>query len=333
MRAGRLTVSTRSFAIVDLPIPQPQESEVLIKVMAAGVCLSDVHFLDGSLISGSLKSDVVTLGHEVAGIIEEIGSSVTNVHVGDHVVMVAGIRDSDGRLHTQGFDYDGGFADFVIARADNLVRIPPSFPFEQACIIPDAVSTPWAAITQTAHMQSHQSAVVFGVGGLGFHAVQLLKIIGCLVIAVDPSEFARDRALAIGADFVFDSNDPDLIAKVRSATSAMGADAAFDFAGVSSVRKPALSMLAEGGKLVIIGIANEPIIVPNDVAFTYRRTQILGHYGSEKFHTEEIIRMVSEGVLDLSASISQVLPLEQALEAMKLLREKIGNPIRIVLKP
>lgn len=333
MRAGRLTVSTRSFAIVELPKPKPQENEVLIKVMAAGVCLSDVHFLDGTLISGSLKTDEVTLGHEVAGVIEEVGSSIADFNVGDHVVMVAGIRDHNGRLHTQGFDYDGGFADYVLCRSENLVRIPSSFSFEQACIIPDAVSTPWAAITQTAQMQNHHNAVVFGVGGLGFHAVQLLKIIGCLVVAVDPSEFARDRALAVGADFVFDSTDPDLISKVRSATSGIGANAAFDFAGVSSVRKSALSMLAEGGKLVIVGIANEPIIIPSDMAFTYRRTQLLGHYGSEKSHTEEVIHMVRDGILDLSASISQILPLEQALEAMSILREKIGNPIRIVLKP
>jgi D-arabinose 1-dehydrogenase-like Zn-dependent alcohol dehydrogenase len=333
MRAGRLTVSTRTFAVVDVAIPKPQENEVLIKVMAAGVCLSDVHFLDGTLVSGSLKSDVVTLGHEVAGVIEEIGSSIADFHVGDHVVMVAGIRDPSGRLQTQGFDYDGGFAEYVICRADNLVRIPPSFPFEQACIIPDAVSTPWAAISQTANMQSQQSAVVFGVGGLGFHAIQLLKIIGCSVIAVDPSEFARTRALSVGADFVFDSNDSELVAKVKSATSGAGVNAAFDFAGVTSVRKPALSMLAEGGKLVIVGIANEPIIIPNDMAFTYRRTQLLGHYGSEKFHTEEVIQMVSQGILDLSHSISQILPLEQANDAMTLLRAKIGNPIRIVLTP
>ncbi|MEI8066280.1 MAG: zinc-binding dehydrogenase [Actinomycetes bacterium] len=333
MRAGRLTVSTRSFAIVDIPIPTPQGNEVLIKVMAAGVCLSDVHFLDGTLISGSLKSDVVTLGHEVAGVIEEIGSSITDFHVGDHVVMVAGIRDSDGRLRTQGFDYDGGFADYVICHADNLVPIPESISFEQACIIPDAVSTPWAAITHTAKMQSQQSAVVFGIGGLGFHAVQLLKIIGCSVIAVDPSEFARNRALMVGADFAFDSTDSDLIAKVRSVTAGAGVNAAFDFAGVASVRKPALSMLAEGGKLVIVGIANEPITIPSDMAFAYRRTQLLGHYGSEKSHTQEVIQMVSDGILNLSASISQILPLEQAFEALTALREKIGDPIRIVLKP
>ncbi len=333
MRAGRLKVSTRKFAMVDLPTPQPKENEVLIRVMAAGVCLSDVHFLDGILSPSSLESDVVTLGHEVAGIIEKVGSSVSDFRSGDHVVMVAGVRDESGKLRTQGFDYDGGFADYVICLAENLIAIPLTFSFEQACIIPDAVSTPWAAITQTAQMQRTDTAVIFGVGGLGFHAVQLLKIIGCSVIAIDPSSFARNRAIGIGADFAFDSNDPELIAKVRLATFGKGAHAAFDFAGVSSIRKQALSMLTEGGKLVIVGIANEPIVIPSDMAFAYRKTQILGHYGSERIHTAQLIQMVNEGVLDLSGSISRILPLEQALEAMTQLREKVGNPIRIVLRP
>ena len=333
MRAARLTVSTRTFEIVDLPIPEPKANEVRIKVMAAGVCLSDVHFLDGTLSPGSLESDAVTLGHEVAGVIEKLGNSLSNFKVGQHVVVVAGVRDVNGKLSTQGFDYDGGFADYVICLAENLIVIPDSLAFEQACIIPDAVSTPWAAIRQTAQMRSSESAVVFGVGGLGFHAVQLLKIIGCSVIAIDPSEFARDRALQAGADFAFDSHDLDVVAKVKSATYGKGTNAAFDFAGVASIRKQALSMLAEGGKLVIIGIANEPIVIPSDMAFTYRRTQILGHYGSEGFHTEEIVEMASNGILDLSKSITQVLPLEHAPDALKQLQEKIGNPIRIVLKP
>ena len=333
MRAGRITVSTRKFEVIDIPIPQPKAGEVLIKVMAAGVCLSDVHFLDGILTPGSLESDVVTLGHEVAGVIEALGAEVSGFTIGDHVVVIAGIRDSSGRLSTQGFDYDGGFADYIICKLENLVRIPNKIAFEQACIIPDAVSTPWAAITQTAQMQSSETAIVFGVGGLGFHATQLLKILGCQVIAIDPSEFARQRAMKFGADFVLDSSDSNLVADIRSLTHGKGVNAAFDFAGVASVRKQALSMLAEGGRLIIVGIANEPIVIPNDMAFAYRRTKILGHYGSEKRHTEEIIQMVDSGVLDLSSSISQVLPLEQATEAMVQLREKIGNPIRIILKP
>jgi ABC-type Fe3+-siderophore transport system permease subunit len=86
-------------------------------------------------------------------------------------------------------------------------------------------------------------------------------------------------------------------------------------------------------QLIIIGIANEPIVIPNDMAFTYMRTQIMGHYGSEARHVRELIEFTRDGRLDLSHSVTQVLPLEQAGQALEILANKIGNPIRIVLKP
>jgi D-arabinose 1-dehydrogenase-like Zn-dependent alcohol dehydrogenase len=226
-----------------------------------------------------------------------------------------------------GFDYNGGWAEYVVTKAELVAPIPDSLPFEQAAIIPDAVSTPWAAISSTAKMQAGETAVVFGVGGLGIHAVQLLKIVGCSkVIAVDPREDARANALARGADFAFTPDDPE-IKKHR------GLNAAFDFAGVTPVRKQALSLLGEQGRLVIIGIANEPIVIPNDMAFTYMRTQIMGHYGSEDHHVRELIEFARQGKLDLSASVTEVMPLEKAAEALHKLANKVGNPIRIVLKP
>lgn len=112
-----------------------------------------------------------------------------------------------------------------------------------------------------------------------------------------------------------------------------GLHAAFDFAGVTPVRKQALSMLGEQGRLIIVGIANEPIVIPSDMAFTYMRTQILGHYGSEAHHVSELIEFVRQGKLDLSHSISEILTLAQAADAIDKLAKKIGNPIRIVLKP
>jgi threonine dehydrogenase-like Zn-dependent dehydrogenase len=84
---------------------------------------------------------------------------------------------------------------------------------------------------------------------------------------------------------------------------------------------------------VIVGIANEPITISNDMAFTYMRTQILGHYGSETLHTKELVEFVRQGKLNLSKSVSEVLPLSDAALALEKLEKKIGNPIRIVLKP
>ena len=327
MKAGRITVSTRKFEVVEIATPSAGAGQVRIKVAAAGVCLSDVHFLEGILSPGYLTGDHVTLGHEVAGTIDQIGEGVNSFSVGDRVVVIAGERNNSNQITTLGFDYDGGWAEYVVMNSELVINIPDSLPFEQAAIIPDAVSTPWAAISSTGKIQAGESVAVFGVGGLGIHAVQLLRTIGCdKVIAIDPREDARVNALARGADFAFAPDDPEL-------KQHRGLHAAFDFAGVTPVRKQALSMLGEQGRLIIVGIANEPIVIPNDMAFTYMRTQIMGHYGSEAHHVSELIEFARQGKLDLSHSISEILPLSNASEAIEKLAQKIGNPIRIVLKP
>ena len=327
MKAGRITISTRKFAVTEVPTPNAGPGQVRIKVGAAGVCLSDVHLLDSTLSPGYLKGDEVTLGHEVAGTIDQLGEGVHTFLIGDRVLVIAGERNEKNQITTLGFDYDGGYAEYVVTKAALIVKIPDDLPFEEAAIIPDAVSTPWAAISSTAKMQPGESAAVFGVGGLGIHAVQLLKMLDCSkVIAIDPRPDARAKALEMGADFAFDPSDEEL-KKHR------GLNAAFDFAGVTPVRKQALSLLGEQGRLVIVGIANEPITIPNDMAFTYMRTQILGHYGSEPVHTKELVEFVRQGKLNLKGSISEVLPLDQAALALEKLEKKIGNPILIVLKP
>lgn len=334
MRAGRIRISTREFKVIDYPTPHAGQGQVRIEVKAAGVCLSDVHLLDSTLSPGYLAGDEVTMGHEVAGVIDQLGDGITNWAVGDRVIVCAGIRDERGRVRTQGFDFDGGFAQYMVADARTLVAIHDELGFEQACIIPDAVSTPWAAITQTAHMQPGQSSAVYGIGGLGIHAVQLLKILGSSpIIAVDPLLQARERALLVGADVALHPKDSEFSQKVRTATNGRGVDAAFDFAGVNAVRIQALPLLAEAGRLVIVGIASEPITIPSDMAFVYKRNQILGHYGSELHHTQELVELVRSGKLDLSASISSILSLEEAGDALELLRQKTNYPIRIVLKP
>jgi D-arabinose 1-dehydrogenase-like Zn-dependent alcohol dehydrogenase len=327
MKAGRITVSTRKFEVIEIPTPSAGAGQVRIKVGAAGVCLSDVHFLEGILSPGYLAGDVVTLGHEVAGTIDQIGEGVESCSIGERVVVIAGERNNTNQIMTLGFDYDGGWAEYLVIDAELVMTIPDSMPFEHAAIIPDAVSTPWAAISATGKIQAGESVAVFGVGGLGIHAVQLLRIIGCgKIIAIDPREDARANALARGADFAFAPDDPEL-------KQHRGLHAAFDFAGVTPVRKAALSMLGEQGRLIIVGIANEPIVIPSDMAFTYMRTQIMGHYGSEAHHVSELIEFARQGKLDLSYSVSEILPLSQATEAIEKLAKKIGNPIRIVLKP
>ncbi|MEH0844019.1 zinc-binding dehydrogenase [Micromonospora sp. CPCC 205711] len=334
MLAGRLHLTERALRMETVPVPEPGRGQVRIKVAAAGVCLSDVHLIDGTLTPLYLPEDVVTLGHEVAGVVDVLGDGAEGWTPGQRVLLQAGERDRRGTVFTRGVDYDGGWAEYALARQDTLVPIPDDLSFEQACIIPDAVSTPWAAVTDTGRTRPGEAVGVWGVGGLGAHAVQLLRLVGAApVIAVDPLPAARERALTLGADAALDPADPGFRAAVKELTGGRGLDVAFDFAGVTPVREQAQTLLGRRGRLVLAGIANKPVTIASDSPFNYLQQAVLGHYGSEAEHVEQLVRLAGAGRLDLSASVSDVLPLADAEEAVRRVQSKEGNPIRLILRP
>ena len=171
MLAGRLNVRTKEFEVKEVPRPTPGPGQVLVEVRAAGICLSDVHLVEGQLNPLFLQGDEVTLGHEVAGVVAEVGEGVTG-WAGRRVTLQAG-EEVGGWIHTRGVDYDGGWAQYALSTVETLVPIPDSLPFEQACIVPDAVSTPWASIVNTAGVRAGEPVGVWGIGGLGAHARRL----------------------------------------------------------------------------------------------------------------------------------------------------------------
>lgn len=333
MLAARLNVKTRSLSLDEVPAPEPGPGQVRIAVAAAGVCLSDAHLIDGTLSPLFLAGDVVTLGHEVAGTVDALGPGVTGVAEGQRVLLQAG-EERAGVVYTRGVDYDGGWAEHALAAVDTVVPIPDALPFEQAAILPDAVSTPWAAITATAAVRPAEAVGVWGAGGLGAHAVQLLRLVGAApVIAVDPLPAARERALAFGADLALDAADDGLPQRVREATGGRGLAVAFDFAGVAAVREQAVGCLGAEGRLVLVGLTNKPLTITDGTAFSYFRQQVRGHYGSEPEHLTELVNLVAHRRVDFGRSITDVLPLDQAHEAVDRLNRKEGNPIRLVLRP
>ncbi|WP_233358968.1 alcohol dehydrogenase catalytic domain-containing protein [Thermomonospora amylolytica] len=339
MLAGRLHVRDRELRMERVPVPEPGPGELLVKVAAAGVCLSDIHLIEGVLTPRLLEGDRVTLGHEVAGTVHVVGEGVTGRRAGDRVLLQAG-EERGGAICTRGVDYDGGWAEYALATAHTAVPIPDDLPFEQACFIPDAVSTPWAAITATGGVRPAEAAGVWGVGGLGAHAVQLLRMIGAHpVVAVDPLPAARDRALEFGADLALDPAAPDLAERILAATGGHGLDAAFDFAGAAPVREQAVAVLARGterargGRLVLVGLTDGPLTITRGTAFTVGMQDVRGHYGSVFRHVVELVRLVRGGRVEFSRSVSGVLPLAEAPEAVERLRTKQGAPIRLVLSP
>ncbi|MFF8596903.1 zinc-binding dehydrogenase [Streptomyces sp. NPDC015220] len=334
MLAARLHVPSRTLRLEEVPRPQPGPGQVLVKVAAAGVCLSDVHLIDGTLTPLLLQGDTVTLGHEVSGTIAEVGAGVTAWTVGRRVVLYAG-EVRDGVTYTRGVDYDGGWAEYALSSADALTELPDTIPFEQGAIIPDAVSTPWGAITATGAVRPAEAVGVWGAGGLGVHAVQLLRAVGaCPVVAVDPNPVARERALAAGVDLALDPADPELRARIGALTAGAGLAAAFDFAGVPAVRAQALSVLAPKGRLVLVGLTDQPLSVADGTRFSYLQQRILGHYGSDMpVALPQLLRLIQGGRVDFSASVSGVLPLAEAALAVERLEKKEGDPVRLILRP
>jgi D-arabinose 1-dehydrogenase-like Zn-dependent alcohol dehydrogenase len=334
MLAGRLIVSEKRLVMDRVPVPEPGYGQALVKVHAAGVCLSDVHLLDGTLSPPFLSSDVVTLGHEVAGTIEALGIGAVGFPLGQRVLLQAGQLEPDGRLFTRGVDYDGGWAEYTLARIDTLVPIPDSLPFEQAAIVPDAVATPWSAVTSSGQVRPGEAVGVWGLGGLGTHAVQLLRLVGAApIIALDPVEAARTRALDLGADLALDPSSSEVADQVRHTTQGLGIDVAFDFAGAAPVRDQALALLAPRGRLVLVGLCGTPVTIPEDTWFSFQRQTVAGAYGSEPRHVLELVRLAERGRLDLSASVSATLPLVEAPQAVEQLEKKASSPVRIVLRP
>ncbi|MEU6201007.1 zinc-binding dehydrogenase [Streptomyces sp. NPDC047061] len=345
MLAGRFHLDTGKFGVEEVPVPVPGPGEVLVEVKAAGVCLSDVHLIDGSLVPLFATSDTVTVGHEVSGVIHTLGPDLKcDLTVGTRVALEAGRscgqcagcarRRPCTQVRTAGIDYDGGWAQYTVAREDTLIPIPDSLPFDQAAIIPDAVSTPYAAVVSTAGVRPAQSVGVWGAGGVGAHNVRVARLAGAApVIAVDPLPGARERALAFGADFALDPSAGDFADQVRSATGGRGLDFAFDCAGVPAVREQAASVLGLNGVLVLVGITPQPLTISEGLTFNYLGKQVRGHYGGFPESVSELVRLASNGRLDLAPSITDHIPLAEAADAVHRLENKIGDPIRLILVP
>ena len=225
-------------------------------------------------------------------------------------------------------------AEYLVVPAGVLVPLGDDIPFDQASIIPDAVSTPWGAISSTADVRAGESVGVWGIGGLGAHGVQLLRLIGAApIVAVDPLPEARERALAFGADFALDPMDKNFQESLAAATGGRGLDVALDFAGVDAVRTQALDSLGTRGRLVLVGLSGKPMTISDSTEFSYARKQIRGHYGSEAHHVPQLVSLTRLGRLDFAKSVSARIPLADAEQAVKSLDAKEGNPIRLVLIP
>ncbi|MGZ4563881.1 MAG: zinc-binding dehydrogenase, partial [Mycobacterium sp.] len=296
MRAERFYADTKRVALEDVPIPEPGPGEVLVKVAFCGICHSDLSLINGTFPA---QQPVVIQGHEASGTIAKLGPEVTGWAEGDRVVVAAGrpcqrcANCGRGdvvnclRIQLMAFAYDGAWAEYTLAQAAGLTRVPDNVPLEQAAILADAVSTPFGAVVRTGKVAVGESVGVWGVGGVGTHIVQLARLVGAVpIIAVDINPAVLERALAVGADYAFDSRDEALKDKVAEITGGRLLDVAFDAVGLKATFEQGLDCLTSGGRLVGVGMSAEaPTIGPTSL-FGLTRKQVLGHLGYQNADIE-----------------------------------------------
>jgi D-arabinose 1-dehydrogenase-like Zn-dependent alcohol dehydrogenase len=343
MRAERFYAESKTIAVEDVPIPEPAPGEVLVKVAYCGICHSDLSLVNGTFPS---QRPVVTQGHEASGTIARLGPDVTGWAEGDRVIVAAGrpctacpnCRRGDIanclRIQLMAFAYDGAWAEYTVAQAVGLTRVPDNVPMEQAAILADAVSTPFGAVVRTGKVGIGESVGVWGVGGVGTHIVQLARLVGAVpVIAVDIKPEVLDRAVELGADYAFDASDEGLRDKIADVTGGRMLDVAFDAVGLKSTFEQALDSVTVGGRLVGVGMSAESPSVGPTSMFGLTQKHVLGHLGYQNVDIETLATLVSRGRLDLSRSISDIVSLENVRVGIEKLERQDDNPIRILVKP
>ena len=166
------------------------------------------------------------------------------------------------------------------------------------------------------------------------HAVQVARLVGATpVIAVDPLPSARERALALGADVALDPTTEDVPARIREVTDGRGLDVAVDLVGANVVLAQAVASLGRFGRAVMVGLSLDDVQLGPGVFFGILSQSLLGHLGYQKKHLDELVDLVRTGRLDVSASVSGVMPLEEVAAGVEQLQSKEGNPVRLVVQP
>lgn len=340
MKAARLTKIGAPLEIAEVPIPEPGPDDILVRVRAAGICSSDLHYQDG-------RSEVtrlpITLGHEIAGEVAKCGSGVKKLKEGDRVSLFYLVTCGDCMKCSTGHDnycdeakmlgknIDGGFAEYVTVPARNAFPFPESIPYAQAALMTDAVATPFHALKRAA-VQTGESVLIIGIGGLGIHAVQLAKIMGAgQVVAMDLDPDKLNLARKVGATATVNPQEEDSAEKIAEITNGNGVDIAIELIGLTSTIRQAIDSTGLGGRTVVVGICPDEVgLNPYHDLLLLEKT-IMGSADQCRADFPVIIEMAAQKRLDLSYSVSHELPLEDINRGLEMLKSKKENPVRIVV--
>ncbi len=342
MKAVRLVEIGQPLQMQEVPVPAVGDRDVLVRIKAAGICHSDVHYRAGTSPVGPLPQ---TLGHEIAGIVEEAGPQVTHVKVGDRVCLHYLVTCGDCYYCSTGNEQfcvhgwmvgkhrDGGYAEYIALPARGVVALPDEISFEHGAVLMCSSSTSFHALRK-ARLKPSETVAVFGVGGLGMSAVQLAKALGAWeVFAVDINQDKLDLAESFGAIPV-NAAQGDPVAEIHRLTEGRGVDVALELIGLPLTMRQAVQVLAIFGRAVIAGIAGRPFEIDSYRELLGKEAEVIGCSDHLLQELPLLLEFARRGALDLSHVVTRTVPLDaNAVNEVMDAVEQFEGDVRTVITP
>ncbi|MDB6065994.1 MAG: Alcohol dehydrogenase GroES domain protein [Pedosphaera sp.] len=342
MKAVRLVKAGSPLELQEIPVPTPGPQDVLVRVKAAGICHSDAHYRAGKSKVHPLP---MTLGHEVAGIVERVGAQVSRLKTGDrvclHYMATCGgceyCNEGSEQFCTTGAMIgkyrDGGYAEYICVPARSAFLLPSEIPFEQGAIMMCSSATSLHALNK-GRIKPGETVAIFGVGGLGISAVQLARIVGAgEVYAVDINPGKLELARQLGAIPV-DAAKTEPVGEIKRLTGGRGVDVALELIGLPLTMQQAVRVLAIKGRALLVGITDKSFEIAPYGEVLNKEAEIIGVSDHLARELPLLIEWVRQGRLNLSGVITQTVPLD-ALAVNDILDrlEKFGDAVRVVITP
>ena len=304
--------------IRDLAVPACGATDLLLRVLRAGVCGTDLHIVEWDRWSQERLKPPVTLGHEFVGEIVERGAAVTEFQLGE--------RENTRIL---GVDVNGSFAEFVAVPAVNAWRVPANVPLEVAAVMEplgNAVHTAFAG-----PISAHNLAVT-GCGPIGLFAIGVARAAGAArVLASDVSPYRLELARRMNADAVVDPRTASFVERARELTGGRGLDGVLEMSGNPAAVRDGLAALRNGGRLSMLGLPHEPYALDWNRLVIFKGITIHGVIGRRMYETwYQMDNLLASGRLDVRPAITHVMKMERFLEAVELLRSDQAGKVVLV---
>lgn len=269
----------------DRTVPSPGPGEVLIKVVAAGLCHSDVGYMEG--VIPIIVDLPIVLGHEVAGTVAEVGEGVTEFTVGDEVAQAVKATDAPG------VSRDGAYGEYVIGNVEMLVRKPENVEWSQAAAATDAGVTSYSGVVVHGGVEKGTRVGILGLGGLGMTGAQIAVAQGAEVIGIEPREEVWDSAKSRGVSRVV---------KDVSELAGEDLDVVIDYAGFGETTVKAIDAVKFGGTVVLVGMGKLEFAFPS-FDFITRAIKLQGSTTlGKREHLENVLTMIGDGDLTIESA-------------------------------